>query len=97
MAIAARLHAEPGRGRLCQIECHQGGGAAQERERRLAHPSVTNREQRGDSSGVGFNQQLDRVGAIRGRRPRRVILARHLLAQPRGRLSGAQRQRHDRT
>src|SRR6266850_623940 len=44
VAITARLHAKPGRGRLRQIESHYRCSAAQESEGRLAHSRIPNGE-----------------------------------------------------
>jgi hypothetical protein len=48
---------------------------------RLPHAPVANRQQFGNSSRVGLDQQIDRVGPLRRWRPARLTLPRHLRAQ----------------
>src|SRR5215475_8483719 len=81
VAIAARLHAKPGRGGSRQIKSHYGRGAAQKSEGRFAHSAIANREQLRNSLRIRIHQKLDRIRSIRRRFPDRMTLAGYFSAQ----------------
>ncbi len=85
MRVTAQPHLEIGRRTGCQVEGHDLGCAPQERERRHAHPRVTQRNEVFDAAAIRLDQHLDRIATVGRRipygmcRPRQVrprLLAR---------------------
>jgi hypothetical protein len=70
MAIAARLHVDAGRRRVRKIRRHDGRGAAVERERRLHHPPVSERQKLRHPPPGRRHEQIDRIAPASRRLPR---------------------------
>jgi hypothetical protein len=81
MAVAARLHAQPGCRRGREIRRHVERRPAIESERRVQHAAVANRNQLGKSPLVRFLQQTHRIRTAARRFPDRVRAAWTLLPQ----------------
>ena len=79
--VAAQLGVQARPRRAGEVGGHEVRGAAVEGERRDEHPPVADRHELGHARLRLLLEQGDRVGAIRGRLPRRVSLPRHLRAR----------------
>jgi hypothetical protein len=78
VGISASLHGEPRPRRVGQVRRHDQGRATEEREGRVQHSAVPDRDQLGDTGDRLFGQQGDRVRAFTGDREFGVTGSWHL-------------------
>ena len=81
VAVAARLNVNTAGTDAGQVRSHHRGGAAIEREWRLKHAPVADRDELRQPPLARLDENLDRVGAPGMRLPLRVRAARSFLAQ----------------
>jgi hypothetical protein len=81
MRVAAQLHHHPGGGGGCEVGGHACRGTPEEAERRLRHPSVTDRQEVGHPALALHQENGHWVGPICRRRPASMAAAGHVLAQ----------------
>ena len=81
VSVPARLHPEPGAGRLSEVGRHDRGGAAIEGEGGDEHPAVAQGDEIGDPIRRLALEHVDRVGPVGRRLPFAVAGARRALAR----------------
>ena len=81
VTVTAGLHVNPGDRRARQVHRHERGRAAKERERRLPHAPVADRQQLRQPATIRLREDVDRIAAIRRCLPLGVRRARNLVAQ----------------
>src|SRR6516162_1195749 len=81
VCIPTSLHPQPCYRRARQIGRHQCRRSSIESERRLHHPSVTDRDKLRHPTFVGLRQKLNRIAAVARCFPAPVQFARHVVAQ----------------
>src|SRR6516165_7355275 len=79
VTIAACLYLEICVGHLRQVGGHHSGSSSIEGERRLQHPTVSDRHELLHSACVRFPQDIDRVWPALGLLPSTVLLSRNLV------------------